>query len=155
MRDYGPNGCKLGTFADCYDGSPWELHRGELVEQIGARDIHGILMALIAALFRTHAWAWAQSARAPGTDCACARMLRHVRHGIARSAVHLRTAHILLNVFVRTARERDRCRAKDHCRSLPAREDKAYDVAHEVGPNQEWDSVMGWIQYGYEYTPKV
>ncbi len=55
VRDYGPNGRKLGTFADCYDGSPWELHRGELVEQIGARDIHGILMALIATLFRTHA----------------------------------------------------------------------------------------------------
>jgi Uma2 family endonuclease len=55
VRDYGPNGRKLGTFADCYDGSPWELHRGELVEQVGSKDIHGILMALIAALFRTHA----------------------------------------------------------------------------------------------------
>jgi hypothetical protein len=55
VRDYGPNGRKLGTFADCYDGSPWELHRGELVEQMGSKDIHGILMALIAALFRTHA----------------------------------------------------------------------------------------------------
>ncbi len=55
VRDYGPSGRKLGTFADCYDGSPWELHRGELVEQVGSRDIHGILMALIASLFRTHA----------------------------------------------------------------------------------------------------
>ena len=55
VRDYGPNGRKLGTFADCYDGSPWELHRGELVEQIGNKEVHGILMALIAALFRTHA----------------------------------------------------------------------------------------------------
>lgn len=54
-RDYGPNGQRLGTFADCYEGSPWELHRGELVEQVGAKDIHSILMALITALFRTHA----------------------------------------------------------------------------------------------------
>lgn len=55
VRDYAPSGRKLGTFEDCYDGSPWELHRGELVEQVGSKDIHGILMALIAALFRTHA----------------------------------------------------------------------------------------------------
>jgi len=54
-RDYGPNGGRLGTFEDCYDGSPWELHRGELIEQIGSNDIHGVVMALIAALFRTHA----------------------------------------------------------------------------------------------------
>jgi len=55
LRDYGPSGRRLGTAADCYDGSPWELHRGELVEQMGSKDIHGILMALLAALFRTHA----------------------------------------------------------------------------------------------------
>jgi len=55
VRDYAPSGRKWGTFADCYEGSPWELHRGELVEQMGSKDIHGILMALIAALFRTHA----------------------------------------------------------------------------------------------------
>ncbi len=55
VRDYGPNGRKLGTFADCYEGSPWELHCGELVEQMGSKDVHGILMALITALFRTHA----------------------------------------------------------------------------------------------------
>jgi len=55
VRDYGPNGRKLGTFADCYDGSPWELHRGELVEQVRSREIHGILMALIATLFHMHA----------------------------------------------------------------------------------------------------
>lgn len=55
VRDYGPSGRKLGTFEDCYTGSPWELHRGELVEQMGSRDIHGILVALITALFRTHA----------------------------------------------------------------------------------------------------
>jgi hypothetical protein len=55
VRDYGPNGRKLGTLADCYDDSPWELHRGELVEQMASKDIHGILMALIASLFRTHA----------------------------------------------------------------------------------------------------
>jgi Uma2 family endonuclease len=55
LRDFGPSGRRLGTPADCYDGSPWELHRGELVEQMGSKDIHGILMALLAALFRTHA----------------------------------------------------------------------------------------------------
>ncbi|MGK4002643.1 Uma2 family endonuclease [Sorangium sp. So ce1036] len=55
LRDFGPTGRRLGTAADCYDGSPWELHRGELVEQMGSRDIHGIVMALVAALFRTHA----------------------------------------------------------------------------------------------------
>ena len=55
LRDYSSSGRRLGTAADCYDGSPWELHRGELVEQMGSKDIHGILMALFAALFRTHA----------------------------------------------------------------------------------------------------
>ncbi|WP_438015189.1 Uma2 family endonuclease [Sorangium sp. So ce315] len=55
LRDFGPTGRRLGTEADCYDGSPWELHRGELIEQMGSKDIHGIVMALIAALFRTHA----------------------------------------------------------------------------------------------------
>lgn len=55
LRSYGPTGRRLGTAADCYDGSPWELHRGELWEQPGCRDIHGIVMALLAALFRTHA----------------------------------------------------------------------------------------------------
>jgi Uma2 family endonuclease len=54
-RDFGPTGRRLGTIADCYDGSPWELHRGELWEQMGSKDIHGIVMALVAALFRTHA----------------------------------------------------------------------------------------------------
>src|ERR1700730_1296675 len=55
IRDFGPTGRRLGTAADCYDGSPWELHRGELWEQMGRQDIHGIVMALLAALFRTHA----------------------------------------------------------------------------------------------------
>jgi hypothetical protein len=55
LRSYGPTGRRLGTAADCYDGSPWELHRGELWEQMGSKDIHGIVMALLAALFRTHA----------------------------------------------------------------------------------------------------
>ncbi|HVK65687.1 MAG TPA: Uma2 family endonuclease [Polyangium sp.] len=55
LRDFGPNGLRLGTPDDCYDGSPWELHRGELVEQMGSKDIHGITMALLAALFRVHA----------------------------------------------------------------------------------------------------
>ena len=48
-------GRRLGTVADCYDGSPWELHRGELVEQMGSKDIHGLVMAILAALFHTHA----------------------------------------------------------------------------------------------------
>ncbi|MBK8255450.1 MAG: Uma2 family endonuclease [Polyangiaceae bacterium] len=55
LRDFGPTGHRLGTPDDCYDGSPWELHRGELREQIRAKDTHGIVMALLAALFRTHA----------------------------------------------------------------------------------------------------
>jgi hypothetical protein len=55
LRDFGPTGRRLGTAADCYDGSPWELHRGELWEQVGSKDIHGIVIALLAALFRTHA----------------------------------------------------------------------------------------------------
>jgi Uma2 family endonuclease len=55
LRDFGPTGRRLGTPADCYDGSPWELHRGELWEQMGSKDIHGIVMAILAALFRTHA----------------------------------------------------------------------------------------------------
>lgn len=55
VRDHGPSGRRLGNIDDCYDGSPWELHRGELVQQLGSKDIHGILMALITALFRTHA----------------------------------------------------------------------------------------------------
>jgi len=55
LRDVGPMGRRLGTEADCYEGSPWELHRGELVEQMGSKDLHGIVMALLAALFRTHA----------------------------------------------------------------------------------------------------
>jgi Uma2 family endonuclease len=55
LRDFGATGRRLGTAADCDDGSPWELHRGELWEQMGSKDIHGIVIALLAALFRTHA----------------------------------------------------------------------------------------------------
>jgi Uma2 family endonuclease len=55
LRDFGPTGRRLGTAADCYDGSPWELQRGELWEQMGSKDIHAIVMALLTALFRTHA----------------------------------------------------------------------------------------------------
>lgn len=55
LRDYGPSGGRLGTYEDCYEGSPWELHRGELVEQMGSQDLHAVVMALISALFRTHA----------------------------------------------------------------------------------------------------
>jgi hypothetical protein len=54
-RDFGPTGRRLGTALDCYDGSPWELHRGELWEQMGSKDIHGIVMAVLAKLFGTHA----------------------------------------------------------------------------------------------------
>jgi Uma2 family endonuclease len=55
LRDFGPTGRRLGTVADCYDGSPWELHRGELWEQMGSKDIHGIVMAVLTKLFGTHA----------------------------------------------------------------------------------------------------
>jgi len=55
LRDFGSTGRRLGTAADCYDGSPWELHRGELWEQMGCKDVHGIVIALLASLFRTHA----------------------------------------------------------------------------------------------------
>lgn len=55
LRDLGPNGRPLGTRADCYDGSPWELHRGELVRQMSSNGIHSILMFLLGTLFRTHA----------------------------------------------------------------------------------------------------
>lgn len=54
-RDYGPQGCRLGTYDDCYEGSSWELHRGELVEQMGSKDLHAVVMAIITALFRCHA----------------------------------------------------------------------------------------------------
>jgi hypothetical protein len=54
-RDFGPTGRRLGTALDCYDGSPWELHRGELWEQMGSKDIHGIVMAVLAKLLGTHA----------------------------------------------------------------------------------------------------
>src|SRR5271167_3277774 len=55
LRDFGPTGRRLGSPADCYDGSPWELHHGELWEQMGSKDVHALVMALLAALFRTHA----------------------------------------------------------------------------------------------------
>jgi hypothetical protein len=48
-------GRRLGTAADCYDGSPWELHRGELVEQPRCQAIDSIAIPLFATLFRTHA----------------------------------------------------------------------------------------------------
>lgn len=55
LRGFGPTGRRLGTVADCYDGSRWELHRGELWEQMGSKDIHAVVMALLATLFGTHA----------------------------------------------------------------------------------------------------
>lgn len=54
LRDLGPNGRPLGTAADCHEGSPWELHRGELVKQMSSNGIHSILMFLLGALFNTH-----------------------------------------------------------------------------------------------------
>ena len=55
LRSYGPTGRRLGTAADCDEGSPWELHRGELWEQPGCKDIHGAVVALLGALFHRHA----------------------------------------------------------------------------------------------------
>ena len=55
VRDFGPGGRRLGTPADCYDGSPWELHRGELIEQMGSKDVHAIVMTITGALFHVHA----------------------------------------------------------------------------------------------------
>jgi Putative restriction endonuclease len=54
LRSFGPTRRRLGTPDDCYDGSRWELHRGELVEQMGCMDIHGITIARLAALFCRH-----------------------------------------------------------------------------------------------------
>jgi Uma2 family endonuclease len=54
-RDTGRHERRLGTPEDCFEGSPWELHQGELVEQMGSKDLHAVVMALIAALFRCHA----------------------------------------------------------------------------------------------------
>ena len=44
LRDFGPMGRGLGTPEDCHDGSQWELHRGELVEQMVGESIHSITM---------------------------------------------------------------------------------------------------------------
>lgn len=54
-RDFGATGRRLGTAVDCYDGSPWELHRGELWERMGSKDIHGIVTSILVTLFRNHA----------------------------------------------------------------------------------------------------
>ena len=54
LRDSGPTGRKLGTPDDCYEDSPWELHRGELVERLMAHDTHSIAMGILTALFRNH-----------------------------------------------------------------------------------------------------
>ncbi|HRI62615.1 MAG TPA: Uma2 family endonuclease [Polyangium sp.] len=55
LRDVGPNGRPLGTPDDCCDDSPWELHRGELVERLMAYDIHALVIAVLSALFGVHA----------------------------------------------------------------------------------------------------
>src|ERR1700679_236389 len=55
LRDLGPTGRRLGTVEDCYDGSPWELHRGELQKEMRSKGPHGIVMVTVAALFSTHA----------------------------------------------------------------------------------------------------
>jgi hypothetical protein len=55
LRDSGPTGRKLGTPEDCEDeDTPWELHRGELVERPVSHDIHSIVMAILSALFSNH-----------------------------------------------------------------------------------------------------
>jgi Uma2 family endonuclease len=54
-RDFGPTGRRLGTAADCYDGSPWELHRGELVEQATGSVPDCIAIPLFLSLLFTHA----------------------------------------------------------------------------------------------------
>jgi Uma2 family endonuclease len=55
LRDVGPTGRKLGTPDDCYDDSPWELHRGELVEKPMSYDLHSVAMVFSSTLFRLHA----------------------------------------------------------------------------------------------------
>ncbi len=55
LRDVGPNGRPLGTPEDCYDDSPWELHRGELVERLRSNAIHSIVITNLGALFSVHA----------------------------------------------------------------------------------------------------
>ncbi len=55
LRDVGPNGRKLGTPDDCYEDSPWELHRGELVEKPVSNDIHSLAIIFSGTLFRNHA----------------------------------------------------------------------------------------------------
>jgi Uma2 family endonuclease len=55
LRDCGPTGRKLGTPDDCADDdTPWELHRGELVERPMAHNIHSIVMSILGNLFSTH-----------------------------------------------------------------------------------------------------
>ncbi len=55
LRDLGPNGRPLGTPDDCYDGSRWDLHRGELVLQMSAKLEHCVVMGMLTTLFNTHA----------------------------------------------------------------------------------------------------
>jgi hypothetical protein len=55
LRDFGPNGRRLGTPADCEDDdTPWELHRGELVERPVSHDIHSIVIGILTNLFGSH-----------------------------------------------------------------------------------------------------
>jgi Uma2 family endonuclease len=55
LRDVGPNGRKLGTPADCEDDdTPWELHRGELVERPVSHEIHSVVMTVLGGLFLNH-----------------------------------------------------------------------------------------------------
>ena len=55
LRDLGPNGRPLGTHDDIYEDSPWELHRGELVERPMAHDIDALAITIAGTLFSTHA----------------------------------------------------------------------------------------------------
>lgn len=55
LRDFGPNGRRLGTPADCEDDdTPWELHRGELVERPVSHEIHSIVTGILTNLFGSH-----------------------------------------------------------------------------------------------------
>jgi len=55
MRDHGPHHGRLGTYDDCYDGSPWELHRGELVARARGTLRDRIVIPLVLTFLRTHA----------------------------------------------------------------------------------------------------
>jgi hypothetical protein len=108
QRDFGPNGRRLGTPADCEDDdTPWELHRGELVERPVSHDIHSVVIGILTNLFGSHVRdgysampdihcvlddALGKSRRAP--DVVIARTIKNPKnealHGIPVLAVEVR-----------------------------------------------------------------